>query len=298
LPEATPALAATARRKTPATSPPPFKRRRRRSPHRSISISGAPGRTQDFGGGNEQDLQDRIQEFRERIQREGFGGGFGGQGGGMGGGPIAIGRIGGRGFNINQPHGVLYFADDNSSSTPLLFRSVDSHRQVAIQPVRIFGANVGGPLKFPKFSMAATNGFSLPAGTARAAKLPTMPFPPFPPPTSATAFLKRHLHNGSPVEIFNPATGQQYQFNGIPNAIDRPPSAPPRSPSSNLFRSLTSPLPHGQNFTTSPPTPGNSDAVIFRLFIISAPAPALWCLGRAGVEAVATAAVRTISISA
>src|SRR4029077_341729 len=88
-------------------------------PTESISISGAQGRTQDFGGGNEQDLQDRIQEFRDRMQREGFGGlgggpGGGGQGGGTGG-PIVIGRMGGRGFNINQPHGVLYFSDDTSS---------------------------------------------------------------------------------------------------------------------------------------------------------------------------------------
>ena len=30
-----------------------------------------------------------------------------------GGGPIAFGRMG-RGFNINQPHGFLYFQDDNS----------------------------------------------------------------------------------------------------------------------------------------------------------------------------------------
>src|SRR6266436_6230547 len=32
-------------------------------PTESVSISGAQGRTQDFGGGSEQDLQDRIQEF-------------------------------------------------------------------------------------------------------------------------------------------------------------------------------------------------------------------------------------------
>src|SRR6201987_1202770 len=73
-------------------------------PTESISVSGAQGRTQDFGGGSEQDLQDRIQEFRDRMQREGIGGlggGPGGQGGGFGGGPIAIGRMGGRGFNIN-----------------------------------------------------------------------------------------------------------------------------------------------------------------------------------------------------
>jgi hypothetical protein len=49
-------------------------------PTESVSISGAQGRTQDFGFGNEDDLQQRIQEFRDRMQREG-GGGFGGGGG-------------------------------------------------------------------------------------------------------------------------------------------------------------------------------------------------------------------------
>jgi hypothetical protein len=101
------------------------------NPTESVSISGAQGRTQDFGGGSEHDLEDRIQEFRDRMQREGGGnlqgsgqGGAGGQGGGSGGaaggggfgggGPIMIGRLG-RNFNVNQPHGFLYFQDDNSA---------------------------------------------------------------------------------------------------------------------------------------------------------------------------------------
>ena len=79
------------------------------------------GRTQDFGAGNEGELQDRIQEFRERAQQNGIGGlevaavavdGFGGGPGG--GGPIAFGRMG-RGFNVNQPHGNVYFYDDTSA---------------------------------------------------------------------------------------------------------------------------------------------------------------------------------------
>ena len=109
-------------------------------PTESVSISGAQGRTQDFGGGSEDELQQRIQEFRDRVQSGGgpFGGGpgFGGPGGGPGGGPIAIGRMGGRGFNINQPHGVLYFSDDNASldAIALLAKRCPRH-QTAIQPV-------------------------------------------------------------------------------------------------------------------------------------------------------------------
>jgi len=92
------------------------------APTESVSISGVQGRTQDFGAGSEGDLQDRIQEFRDRAQQLGFGGqgGSGGGGGGFGGGgpgggPIAF-RAGlGRGFNVNQPHGNLYFYDDTSA---------------------------------------------------------------------------------------------------------------------------------------------------------------------------------------
>jgi len=51
-------------------------------PTESVSITGAQGRTQDFGGGSEDDIQERIQEFRDRAQREG--------GGLQGGSPVAV----------------------------------------------------------------------------------------------------------------------------------------------------------------------------------------------------------------
>ena len=76
-------LAATAPRRTPRDfSSLPLNGAGAEGPTESISISGAQGRTQDFGGGSEQDLQDRIQEFRDRMQREGFGG--------LGGGPAVV----------------------------------------------------------------------------------------------------------------------------------------------------------------------------------------------------------------
>ena len=130
----------------------------------SVSISGAQGRTQDFGSGSEQDLEDRIQEFRDRMQREGggnlqtpgqggagSGGGPGGAGGGgFGGGPVAIMRIGGRGFNINEPHGFLYFQDDNSAfdARPYSLTGIASGKATYNQAK--FGANAGGPLNIPK----------------------------------------------------------------------------------------------------------------------------------------------------
>src|SRR5712664_4271393 len=120
-------------------------------PTESVSVSGAQGRTQDFGGGSAQDLQDRIQEFRDRMQREG-GGGFGGGGGGfggLGGVVIAIGRMP-KGFNINQPHGILYFSDDNAGLDARPYSLTGMELPQADYNQSRFGANVGGPLNIPK----------------------------------------------------------------------------------------------------------------------------------------------------
>jgi hypothetical protein len=122
------------------------------APTESVSISGAQGRTQDFGRGSEDDLQQRIQEFRERAQRDGiggFGGGGGGDFGGPGGGIIAIGRMP-RGFNINQPHGVLYFSDDTSALDARPFSLSGMELPKADYNQARFGANIGGPLNIPK----------------------------------------------------------------------------------------------------------------------------------------------------
>src|SRR5260370_41441780 len=107
------------------------------NPTESVSISGAQGRTQDFGGGSAQGLEERIQEFSDCIQRRGGGnlqdsgqGGAGGQGGGSGGagggggfcggGPMMVGRLWVK-FNINPPHRFFYFLSDNSSSVLHLY---------------------------------------------------------------------------------------------------------------------------------------------------------------------------------
>ncbi|HVH69786.1 MAG TPA: carboxypeptidase-like regulatory domain-containing protein, partial [Candidatus Dormibacteraeota bacterium] len=120
-------------------------------PTESVSVSGAQGRTQDLGMGNEDELQQRIQEFRERMQREG-GGSFGpppGAGGFGGPGIVLMGRMP-KGFNINQPHGVLYYSDDNSTLDARPFSLTGVPVPQAYYNQARFGANVGGPLNIPK----------------------------------------------------------------------------------------------------------------------------------------------------
>ncbi|HET7108376.1 MAG TPA: TonB-dependent receptor [Candidatus Acidoferrum sp.] len=238
------------------------------APTESISITGAQGRTQDFGGGSEQDLQDRIQEFRDHMQREGFGGlGGGPGGGGQGGGPIRIGRMGGRSFNINQPHGVLYFSDDNSSldATPFSLSGFPIAKSQYNQAR--FGANVGGPLKIPKLFDGGNKWFFFAGWNGSRGDTPYDAFSTVPTLDERNGnFSNAAYNNGAPVQIFNPVNGQQYQFNGVPNAIDP-------TLFSTAAKSLLQfiPLPNipltstGQNFHFVTSDASNSDAVIFRL---------------------------------
>ena len=242
-------------------------------PTESISISGAQGRTQDFGGGSEQELQDRIQEFRDRLQREGgipFGGGQGPGGpggGGMGGGPIAFGRIGGRGFNINQPHGVFYFSDDNAAldATPYSLSGFPTPKSDYNQAR--FGANVGGPLNIPKIFNGGNKWFFFAGWNGSRGDTPYDAFSRVPTLAEREGdFSKATYNNSAPVQLFDPATGQQYQFDGVLNAID---PGLISSASKNLLQYI--PIPNiptmaaGQNFHYITSDTASSDAVILRL---------------------------------
>jgi hypothetical protein len=240
-------------------------------PTESVSISGAQGRTQDFGGGNEDELQQRIQEFRDRAQSGGgpFGGGpgFGGPGGGPGGGPIAIGRMGGRGFNINQPHGLLYFSDDNSSldATPYSLTGTPATKPQYNQAR--FGANVGGPLKIPKLFDAGNKWFFFAGWNGSRGDSPYVSFSRVPTLDERSGnFSSATYNDGTPVQLFNPSTGQQYQFSGVSNVLD--PSL--ISPAAKALLQYI-PVPNipttasGQNFQYLTSAANDSDAVTLRL---------------------------------
>jgi trimeric autotransporter adhesin len=252
------------------------------APTESVSIRGAQGRTQDFGNGSEEEIQERIQEFRERVMQNGgtggFGGGpFGGGGGPGGGGGIAIGRIGGRGFNINQPHGVLYFSDDTSvfDATPFAITGAPTAKPDYNQAR--FGANVGGPLKIPKLFDGGNKWFFFAGWNGSRGSSPYDNFSTVPTPDERNGnFSSATYNNGSPVQIFNPATGQQYQFNGVLNRID--PST--FSPAAVALLQFI-PLPNiatnsfGQNFHYVTSADSNGDSVTFRLIhnLGAAPTP-------------------------
>jgi hypothetical protein len=246
------------------------------SPTESVSINGAPGRTQDFGGGTEQDLDDRIQEFRDRMQREGGGNlqgggpgagpGGGGPGGPGAGGPVMIGRLG-RNFNVNQPHGFLYFQDDNSGLDARPYSLTGIATDKATYNQAKFGANIGGPLNIPKlfnggnkwFFFAGWNGSRGSTPYDYYSTVPTLD-------ERAGNFSNATNLDGTPVQIFNPKTGQHYQYNGMLNEID---PADISSSAQSLLQYI--PLPNiattasGQNFHYVTSGGSSSDAVNFRV---------------------------------
>jgi hypothetical protein len=238
-------------------------------PTESVSVTGAQGRTQDFGGGNEEDLQQRIQEFRDRMQREGgggFPGGGGGPFGGAGGGIIAMGRMP-KSFNINQPHGLLYFSDDNSGLDARSYSLTGLELPKASYNQSRFGANVGGPLNISKIFNGGNKWFFFAGWNGSRGSSPYDAFSTVPTPEERNGNFSAATYNdGKPVQIFNPRNGQPYQFNGTQNAID--PSLIGR-PALALLNFI--PLPNiaatasGQNFHYVTSGENSSDAVILRL---------------------------------
>jgi trimeric autotransporter adhesin len=239
-------------------------------PTESVSITGAQGRTQDFGAGSEDDIQERIQEFRDRAQREGGGlqggspGGGGGPGGFGGGGSVGIMRLP-RNLNINQPHGMLYVSDDTGSLDAKSYSLSGQATPKASYNLPRFGAVIGGPLNIPKIFNGGNKWFFFANWNANRGSTPFDSFSTVPTAAErAGDFSAATYKNGSPVQIFNPATGQQFQSNGKLNVID------PSLVSSSAQALLAFiPLPNlntpTQNFHFVTSGSSSSDAVNLRL---------------------------------
>ncbi len=233
----------------------------------SVAVSGTQGRTQDFGNGNEDEIQQRLQEFRDRAQREGggFGGGFGGPGGGGPGGgglggPITIGRMG-RGFDINKPHGFLYVQDDNAGLDAKAYSLSGQDSEKASYNQLRFGAFLGGPLKVPGLFDWSKSTFYSAGWNGTRGSSPYDAFSTVPTSTERGGnFSGLTDKNGNPVVIYDPTTGQP--FSG--NAID-----PTRV--SNAAKALLAylPLPNlpgeTQNFHYVTSAASDSDAFSLRL---------------------------------
>ncbi|HEY1963635.1 MAG TPA: carboxypeptidase-like regulatory domain-containing protein, partial [Acidobacteriaceae bacterium] len=239
----------------------------------SVSITGAQGRTQDFGNGNEEDLEQRVQEFRERAQREGLipqgggpggsGPGGGGPGGFGGGGPISF-RLP-RNFNVNQPHGFLYFSDDDAALDARPFSITGLETPKASYNFARFGANVGGPLNIPKVFNGGNKWFFFAGWNGSRGSTPYDSYSTVPTAAERTGdFSSATYKNGSPVQIFDPTTHLPLTFNGQANVIN-PAMISPEAQALLQYIPLPNLVGTTQNFHYVTSDDSNSDAVSLRL---------------------------------
>lgn len=136
------------------------------APTESVSFSGNASGVGMFGMSTDE-LDQRMREGREQTGGfgggpggggpgggpgggGGFGGGFGGFGGGGGrGGPMVLG--GGRGrYDINRPHGSVYYSVGDAALDAAPYALTDSPEGKASYIRQRFGFSLGGPLNIPK----------------------------------------------------------------------------------------------------------------------------------------------------
>jgi trimeric autotransporter adhesin len=197
----------------------------------SVSVAGTQGRSQNFGNGSDDELQQRIQEFRDRTQQTGGnqfgpmgagggpgGGGFGGGPGDGGGGGIAMGRFG-RNFNLNQPHGFLYVQDDNAGldARPYSLNGLplpqSDYNQLKV------GAFIGTPLKIPGLFDWSKTTFITFGWYGVRGSTPYDAISTVPTAAERTGNFSGLTENGSPVTIYNPQTGLPFTNNSIDPAM-------------------------------------------------------------------------------
>ncbi len=199
----------------------------------AVSIAGNMGRTQNFGMSDDQ-LQDRLQELKDRVSRGDFGtfggGSFNiGPGGGQvimmgGGGPGGMGGMPpgglqirmGRGFNINKPHGSIFYSlgDSALDASPYSLSGAGDEKPDYAQ--HRYGVTVGGPFSIPKLVKPSLSTFFFVNYFGTRASNPIDVLSTV--PTLAERggnFSQALTRSGAPVQIFDPATHAQFPNNTI-----------------------------------------------------------------------------------
>jgi trimeric autotransporter adhesin len=189
------------------------------------SVAVAGNTSNPFNTMSADEMQQRFNDARQ--QGAGFGGGgagfggggFGGAGGGRGGG---FGGGGGRrGFDINRPHGSLYYGvgDSALNASPFALTGQPEEKPAYFQ--NSFGGSVGGPLNIPHIYHGGSKTFYFINFNG---KYGDNPFDQF---STVPTLLEREGNfsgvdytsgpaKGQQVQIFNPLTNAPFPGNQIP----------------------------------------------------------------------------------
>lgn len=254
----------------------------------SVAVSGNMGQTQDFGR-NIDDMRERIDEMRARGDLPGGMGEPGGPAGpvmlgGPGGNGVFVtggpggGGFGGRGgrmgrFNINQPHGMLFYSMGNSAlnAAPYALNSTnDASSAKPSYSSNRFGGTIGGPLKIPHLFDAGKNTFFFFNMFGTRATTPYQAFSHV--PTLDERGLDASGAQGPAVfsqTIIDPKTGQPFLNNTIQPCASAPPGSSCLSPAAlSLLKYIPPPTPGltgPQNFLFSSAAQNDSTNIAFRI---------------------------------
>jgi trimeric autotransporter adhesin len=188
----------------------------------SVAVSGNQSNAFNSMSGDE--LQQRINDAR--AQGGGFGGtgGFGGGGGGSGGGGgfggggpgRAMGIVGRRGFDINHPHGSIYYGIGDSALNAAPFALTGEPRTNPAYVQNSFGGSVGGPLNIPKIYHGGAKTFYFFNYNGKRGENPFDQFSTVPTLLERQGNFSQTTMNGKPVTIVNPATNTPFPNDTLP----------------------------------------------------------------------------------
>lgn len=236
----------------------------------SVAVSGAMGRSEQnpFDPG---EMQDRMNELRDQAQQQGgngpimLGGGPGGMGGAgpmvfvMGGGgfggPGGGGGRGGRGmrgFNVNKPHGSLFYTYDGSGLDAKPFSLNGQPEDKANYNQNRFGATIGGPLNIPHIYKGGTKTFIFGNYTGSRSSNPYDVF------STVPSLAERSGDFSSlPFKLINPVTNTAFLNNQVPVS----------AAAAQLLAFIPQPNLPGtvRNFHFVSAAPSNSDTMFIRI---------------------------------
>jgi len=204
----------------------------------SVAVSGAMGRNEmpTFDPG---EMQDRIAEMRDQMRGQGGGnvqimslggpggvggvqsfsfiGGGGGPPGGamvfmMGGGPGGFGGKGMRNFNVNKPHGSIFYNFGGSPLDAKPFALNGQPEDKASYDQNRFGVTLGGPLNIPHVYHGGTKTFLFGSYVGSRGNNPFDVFSTVP-----TQAERSGDFSALPVQLRDPSTHSPFSNNQIPS---------------------------------------------------------------------------------
>ncbi|MGO9124518.1 MAG: TonB-dependent receptor domain-containing protein [Terriglobales bacterium] len=184
----------------------------------SVAVSG--NNSSPFAGMSSVEMQQRFNDARPQGGNFGGGGGFSGPGGFGGGGFGGGGAFGRRGFDINRPHGSIYYGIGDSALNAAPFSLTG---QPEIKPgyeQNSFGGSIGGPLNIPKIYHGGDKTFFFINYNGKRGENPFDQFSTVPTLLERQGNFSQTVYTSGPdaghfVRIFNPVSQAQFPNNTI-----------------------------------------------------------------------------------